>query len=480
MRGIISYAGYVPRHRLALNEIASVVGAGGGRGSRAVAGYDEDATSMAVEAARSALRSSPGAAVNQLLYATAAPSYLDRTNSAAIHAALALPTSAMALDMLGSVRSGAGAMVTALAGHRNDLVVLSDVRDGMPGGTDERTGGDAAAAFLVAEDTPEAPVLAEFLGQRSATDELFDRWRVPGSATSRSWEDRFAEGPLAALAADAFTAALADAGLQGSEISHLIVTGLHQRAQAAFSARAGVPRERVVDTRSAAIGNPGVAQPGLVLADVLDRATAGEFVALVVVGDGAVAMLFRVTDALAAHRQPDPIESQVGMSLPLAYGRFLTWRGMLVPEPPRRPDPAPPAAPPSFRSREYKYAFHGGRCTSCDTINIPASRVCVRCEAIDTQERVALADRLGTVTTFTIDHLAFSPSPPVYGTVVDLDGGGRIVCEMTDVGVEGVEVGQRVEMTFRMVAQAQGVRNYFWKARPVLRELSSVPADAAV
>lgn len=474
MRGIISYAGYVPRHRLDVSEIAAVVQTGGGRGSRAVAGYDEDATSMAVEAARAGLRAVPQAAIDQLLYATAAPAYLDRTNSAAIHAALGLPSSAMAIDMLGSVRSGAGALATAMSGAGTHMVVLSDVRDGMPGGADERGGGDAAAAFIVSEETPAIPVLAELVGQSSATDEVFDRWRVVGSTVSRSWEERFAEGPLASLASEAFTSVLSDADLDATQVDHLVVAGLHPRACGSFAARSGVPRERVVDTRVAAIGNPGVAQAGVLLSDVLDRAEPGEVIALVVVGDGAVAFLVRVTDALPAARQAVSIEEQVASSLPLPYGRFLTWRGMLVPEPPRRPDPAAPAAPPSFRSRAYKYAFQGGRCPACGTINIPASRVCVRCEVIGGQELVALADKLGTVTTFTVDRLAFSPSPPVYGTVIDLDGGGRLVCEMTDVGADGVEVGQRVEMTFRMVGQAQGVRNYFWKARPALHVKDAV------
>ena len=44
-----------------------------------------------------------------------------------------------------------------------------------------------------------------------------------------------------------------------------------------------------------------------------------------------------------------------------------------------------------------------------------------------------LADVPGTVATFTIDHLAFSLSPPVVGVIVDFDGGGRYRCEMTDV-----------------------------------------------
>ncbi len=52
------------------------------------------------------------------------------------------------------------------------------------------------------------------------------------------------------------------------------------------------------------------------------------------------------------------------------------------------------------------------------------------------------------------------------GVVIDFDGGGRYRCEMTDVDPDAVAVGDRVAMTFRRLYSAQGVHNYFWKARP--------------
>ena len=79
--------------------------------------------------------------------------------------------------------------------------------------------------------------------------------------------------------------------------------------------------------------------------------------------------------------------------------------------------------------------------------------------------------------TFTVDHLAFSLSPPVVGVIVDFDGGGRYRCEMTDVSAPDLAIGSRVEMTFRRIYTAQGVHNYFWKARPV--QVSAAASDPA-
>jgi 3-hydroxy-3-methylglutaryl CoA synthase len=67
---------------------------------------------------------------------------------------------------------------------------------------------------------------------------------------------------------------------------------------------AGVPAEAVTDNRLASIGNAGAAQPGILLADVLDRAGPGENILLVVLADGATALTLRTTEALASHRQP--------------------------------------------------------------------------------------------------------------------------------------------------------------------------------
>ena len=56
MRGIIGYGAYVPYYRLDRAKISAAMGSGGGRGTRAVASFDEDTTTMGVEAARNALR----------------------------------------------------------------------------------------------------------------------------------------------------------------------------------------------------------------------------------------------------------------------------------------------------------------------------------------------------------------------------------------------------------------------------------------
>ncbi|MEO7572486.1 MAG: hydroxymethylglutaryl-CoA synthase, partial [Acidimicrobiales bacterium] len=104
-RGIVSAAAYVPHRRLDRSTIAAVAGGGGGKGTRSVAGYDEDTTTMGVEAARVARRAVPGVEPHTLWFSTVAPAYADKTNATTIHAALRLGADVGAFDANGSVRS---------------------------------------------------------------------------------------------------------------------------------------------------------------------------------------------------------------------------------------------------------------------------------------------------------------------------------------------------------------------------------------
>ncbi|MGC8513589.1 MAG: OB-fold domain-containing protein [Acidimicrobiales bacterium] len=464
MPGLISYGTYIPRHRLSRADIGAALGAGGGKGSRAVAGYDEDATSMGVEAARQALRRAGDAGAPQrLLYATANPPYLDKTNANLLHAALRLPTGCLAVDVCGSVRSAAGALLMGAETPGSALVVVSDVRTGLPGGADERDGGDAAAAFLFGDG---AEPIAEVVAEASATDEFLDRWRLPGAVSSRVWEERFGEHVYVPLAESAFNEMLKKSGLSPSEIDVVVVAGLHGRAVRSFAASCGAGR--VADDMSTSIGNPGAAQAGMILANVLDTAQPDQTIAVVTLADGATAMALRTTEAIAQHRPDVTVAAQIGHGgMPVRYADFLSWRGLLSKEPPRRPDPQGPAAPPTHRSSRYKYGFVAHRCEECSTVHLPAVRVCVNCKAVDRMVEEPMADKTATIATYTVDHLAFSPSPPVIAAVIDFDGGGRLSCELTDAAPDQVAIGDRVEMSFRRLTTASGIHNYFWKARPV-------------
>jgi 3-hydroxy-3-methylglutaryl CoA synthase len=453
--GIISYAAYVPRHRLQRDALGEALGAPAGKGARVVASYDEDSTTMGVEAARLALTGDrhPGA----IYFATTSPAYFDKTNASAIHAALDLGHEGLAVDLAGSARSATGALTAAAAS--GGLAVLADVRTGRPGSADERDGGDAAAALLFGDGDD---VVCEVLAQASATAEFLDRWRAPGEPASTVWEERFGEQSYMPLVKDAARRALEGAGVE--EPDHVIVSSPHSRAaRAAAKKLAGR-----VAAQDPGLGYAGAADAGVKLVDLLDRAAPDETILLVSAVDGCDATVLRTTGTLAANRSPLPIAEQLGAGRDVLYATYLSWRGMLEREPPRRPEPDRPAGPPSARRESWKFALVGSRCRSCERVQVPPARTCVQCGAVDQMDRAPLAAKQGVVATYTVDRLAFSPSPPKIDVVIDFDGGGRYTVELTDAAPDMVDIGLRLEMTFRRLYTSGGVHNYFWKARPVL------------
>ncbi len=467
MNGILSYATYLPYYRMPRAAIAEALGVSPGKGTRAVASYDEDSTSMAVATGRRVLAGLPPD-LAALYFATSTPAYLDKTNATAVHAALGLDPAVGAFDFGGAVRSAVGALSAGLSGKSPSLVLAADIRTGLPGGEDERDGGDGASALVVGPGTDSHPVIAEHIGGASATGEFLERWRVPGESFSRRWEERFGVHAFLPHVGRAVAAALAEAEVAPDAINHLIITGTHTRAVTAFARMSRAAPEVLVDNLAGTVGNTGAAHPGLLLASVLDRAEPGALIALVVLADGADVMVLQATDALPGRRQSPTVAEQIEAGRDdLAYPTFLTWRGMLTRQGPRRPAPTQPAAPPSLRSESWKFGFTGSRCRDCGTRHLPPQRVCLQCGAVDHMDAERLADVPGTIATFTVDRLAYSPSPPTVLAVVDFDGGGRFRCELTDVDPTALAIGDRVEMTFRRLYEADGVHNYFWKARPL-------------
>jgi 3-hydroxy-3-methylglutaryl CoA synthase/uncharacterized OB-fold protein len=467
MADLVAYGSYVPHWRLDRSAIAAALGVGGGRGTRAVASYDEDSTSMAVEAGRAALRAVPPSWLpDVVLFATTTPAYQDKTNATAVHAALGLPEATGAYDFAGAPRSAAGALRLARTSSLSSLVVSSDVRTGLPGGADEAGGGDAAVALAFGAGA----ALVEVLGEGASSSEFLDRWRTPGESASRLWEERFGEAAYVPIAQEAITAAFKSAGITADAIDHLVVTGLHGRAVRVVAGWIGARQEALVDDLTAVIGNTGAAHAGLLFTAALDRASAGDVIAVVHLADGADVTVYRAMPALEqwrSGRRHATLDEQVAGGRPgLPYATFLTWRGQLHREPPRRPDPDSPAAPPSRRNERWKFGFAASRCDNCGTRHLPPARVCHSCHAADQMSPERLADVPGTIATFTVDRLAYSLSPPVVAAVIDFDGGGRYQCEMADVDVDRVAIGRRVGMSFRRLYTAgTGVHDYFWKAR---------------
>jgi hydroxymethylglutaryl-CoA synthase len=444
---LIAYASYLPRYRLAGKDI------GLRRGDRVVACYDEDSTTMAVAAAAAAVGGHP--VPRSVYFATSSPAYADKTNATAIHAALGLPEDAFATDMCGTGRSAFAALRAAAAS--GGLAVSADVRVGRPGSADERLGGDGAAALLYGE----GPAIAEILATSSLTAEFLDRWRAGTSITGEQWEERFGAERYTALIRAAVERVLDSSGLSG--VDHVVVAC----PNSAIIKRVGSLVKGHMSESTSPIGYSGAADAAIALSAALDTAGADETILLLSAVDGCDALLLRTTAGLPRARQPRPVAQQRAGGLPVPHLTYLSWRGLVDLEAPRRPEPDRPAAPPAARSAPWKFGFTGSGCKACGFVHLPPARVCRSCGAADQMSAVPVAGLGGTVATYTVDHLAYSPSPPMVQAVIDVDGGGRCTIEVADAEPERLRIGSRVTFTFRRLFTAGAVHDYFWKSRLV-------------
>jgi hydroxymethylglutaryl-CoA synthase len=466
MAGIVSYGSYIPYRRLKRSAISAVLGVPAGRGERAVASFDEDSISMAVEALRDALKSVPNAVPGALFFATTTAPYGEKLNAAIIGAATRLPTEIRAADLTGSTRAGLSGLLQAVDASRAGsyaAVTMADARLGAPEGRLEQQTGDGAAAFIVGNEG----VIAEIEATASLTREFLDSWRAPGERFAHSWEERFAlTQAYAPLFQKAVSTVLERAGAQPGDFARVILDAPNPRAADEFARALKLDPAKIADTLALTVGQTGAAHPGLMLTAALQSCKPGDRILVVCVADGAEAMALRVTGAATGFRPLHSVGRMIESKGDVAYASYLKWREILPTEPPRRPDPERPAAPPMLRAEKWKYGLIGSRCTGCGTPQLPPQRVCVKCRARDKMEPYPFADRVGRIATYALDRLAYSLNPPVVNGVVDFAGGGRFLCEMTDCEPEKVAIGDEVEMTFRRLFTADGIHNYFWKARP--------------
>ncbi|WP_232676213.1 zinc ribbon domain-containing protein [Nocardioides sp. R-C-SC26] len=448
--GLAAYAAYVPLHVLDDNRLDP--DAPRPRGARAVAAYDEDPVTMAVEVARRLGRAP--AEDGLLTLATTSSPYDAKTAATIVHEALALEPSVTSLDLRGH-RSGLSGLDLAL--RTGGLATAADLRMTRPGAPDELAQGDAAAAFLGGDARA-----AELVARATRTEEMLERWRLPGERVDRVWDERFTADLLVRAATDVVGQVLAEAGIERPDV--VVVSSSNARAAATLRKRLGGDgADAAVEAQT---GFTGAAHPGLLLASALDVAEPGTLVLLVSATDGADALLLRVGEGVRAARGGPSVAEQLARRVPVSYARYLRWRGLLDVQGPARPAAPAPAAPPIHRRRDWKYRLEGMRCDACSAVTTPPGPVCARCGSVEGGKHVSLRDLPARIVSVAQDRLTTMPEREVAMVVADVEGGGRLTAYATDVDPATLAVGDRMRPTFRRLWTTDAVHNYFWKLRP--------------
>ncbi len=299
MVGITSFGGYLPRLRLARKAIVAAhvwsdpALKGRAKGERSMCNWDEDAVTMAVEAARNCLAGrtiEPEAVV----FASSSAPFADRQNAGVIATALSLGEDVASIDIGSSQRAGVSALIQGLAAVRsglyeNVLVVASDKRRAKAASAGELSFGDGAAALMLGSVEP----LLEFVAAQSSTVDFVDHFRAATEPFDYTWEERWIrdEG-LAKIVPPVIEKVLAKAGLAADAVTHFVMPSTIGRAVAGIARQAGIAEAAVRDNLDAVCGETGVAHPLVMLLHTLETMVeAGDTILVVGFGQGCDAVL---------------------------------------------------------------------------------------------------------------------------------------------------------------------------------------------
>ena len=468
MVGITSFAAYVPAYRLSRDGISKFWGTRSLGGARAVAKYDEDSLTMAVESTRACLQRSPRLADGIFFASTTSP-YQEKQAATLVAAAADLSREIRTADFSDSLRAGTIAFHAAVDAVRagtaeNIVVAAADWRMGEGKSPFEQLFGEGAAAIAVGKEQ----VVATLEGTYSLSSEHIDQWRLEGDPFTRSWEERFVvtEGYLNTME-KVISRILERHGLAPKDISKVVYAGPDGRSHALLGKKLGFdPAGQVQDPLFHDIGNTGTAALPIMLVAALDTAEPGDLILAANYGDGGDAFLLRVTEAIQDLRK-HPGAPFVKRRIPISYERYLNWRNLLPKHELFRPASPPPSLTCLWRESKGVLALHGNRCRQCGTPQYPPQRVCAHCRTKDQFDDYTFSDKKGRIFSYTVDYLTTNREAPALVGIVDFDGGGRVMCEVTECEPEEIRVGMPVEMCFRKIGLRGGIQNYFWKARPI-------------
>ncbi len=479
MVGITSYGAYVPSYRINRMTIYGALGwlnpASLLPGEKAVANYDEDSISMAVASAMDCISGVKREQIDGLFFATTTTPYKERQNAGMIATAIDLPSEIRTSDFTSSIKSGTGALISACdavasGSAKNVMVCASDCRIGKPGGFQEEMYGDGAAALLVGDNK----VVASIEGTYSVSYDFMDNWRADTDKYNRTWEDRWVrdEG-YSRFISEAIAGLLKKYNLNPKDIAKVVYPCLYIRSHADIGKKLGFEPGQLQDHMFTQIGNTGTAYPLMILVAALEEAKPGDKIIVASYGNGSDALLLEVTADIKKVKGKRGIKGHLASKKDLtSYEKYITFREVLDIDTGGRGDEvAPTQISTLWRERKMIAGLCGSKCKRCGMPQYPPQEICAnpKCGAVNEMEWYRFSDRKASLFTYTGDVLAFSPSPPAIYGMVNFDGGGRWMFDITDTDLDSVKVGMPVEMSYRRKYHdaPRGIHAYYWKATPI-------------
>ncbi|MFX1489219.1 MAG: OB-fold domain-containing protein [Promethearchaeota archaeon] len=475
MIGIKSYGAYLPKYLLSRDLIAKSWDFPSVPGSKAVASIDEDSITMGVEAGLDCLNGIDPKSIDGLFFATTTQVYTEKDSASFIATVLDLREDIITTDFTDSLKAGTTALTRAVDTIKANkdissiLIIAADTREAEPGSASEFGFADGAAALLVAEGDALPLVIDDYY---SISANVTGPWkRTKEDDYIRTFEAKMDNKFYIQNIMKVMTEIMKRNNLNPEDIDVAAYYYNNPRTHGRISKQMKFNQGVAQNGMFFQIGDLGTPMPFMLLISAMKRPKEDAKVILAGFGDGADALLMHVQDRKAlrelSKNHLGVSGHQKSMNVLDNYTVYIESRRLLNRDRYIRKS----SAVTMWRETPTVYKMYGNRCKNCGTVQYPTTfRSCIVCRADDQMELVKLALK-GTIFTYTLDHLVGGnyTETPVPRCVIDLDGGGRILLNMTEIEnpEENVKIGMEVELTFRKEHEGADFKNYYWKCRPV-------------
>lgn len=342
--GILSYAAYIPKYRIKIEDICRVWGKKPedvintlGVFEKSVASIDEDAVTMAVDAASSSLtRENAADNIDIVFVGSESHPYAVNPTSTIIGEMLGLGNNYLAADLEFACKAATAGMQTGIglieAGRYNSaLVIGTDRAQSKPHDPLEYTASSASTAFVLGKG---GNVIAEITEMSSFSSDTPDFWRRDGIKYP-SHGGRFTGEPgYFKHVQGAAETLLKKSGNKPSDFTYCVFHMPNGKFPRRIAKNLGFTEKQLNPSLVVEkIGNPYSASSLIGLAAILDIAKPDELIFMISYGSGAGAdgFIIEVTENILDYqeRQRETVKKQIEKKEYISYVQYLKMSGKI-------------------------------------------------------------------------------------------------------------------------------------------------------
>ncbi len=344
MSGIVGYGAYIPVYRIKTAEIAKVWGEdkeriekGLGIKEKAVGGFDEDAATIAVEAARNAM--ARGGIEPEELRAVYVGSeshpYAVKPTATIVAEAIGATPNLTAADLEFACKAGTAGLQMVLGMVDGKMIkygmaIGSDTAQGRPGDALEYSAASGGAAFIAGANSESLAIVEDTF---SFTTDTPDFWRRQ-HADYPSHGGRFTGAPAYFRHVEGATRGLLEkTGTKAADYDFVVFHQPNAKFPLQMAKKLGIPAEKLkAGLLVPVVGNTYSGASMLGLSAVLDEAKPGNRILVTSFGSGAGSDSFSitVTDRIEEARNKAPLtKDYIEKKKYVDYATYLKYRRKL-------------------------------------------------------------------------------------------------------------------------------------------------------